>query len=224
MKFEDLKLSYGYALQLQTANSVGQVERFACRLIGCVPGRSILLSVPKQGGKLVKFRPNQKIVMRFMIDNGVGLFASAVEFQTLEPYPIIHVVYPELLNFKGIRSATRVAVTQNVLVVNNSESPPVSVSGSLVDISISGARLELRGGFGAIGDCLSIKSPVVIRDVEQELSLSVVVRSLVELSEGPDGGDLVGYGVEFLVHSEQERLVIYAYVFNQMALQESISK
>ena len=223
MKFEDLKLSYGYSLQLQTATSVGQVERLSCRLIGCIPGRSILLSVPKAEGRLIKFRINQKVVVRFMVDDGVGLFASSVECQTLDPYPILHLVYPDKLSFKGIRSATRVAVTQDVLVVNKSKNDSNSITARLVDISVSGARLELKEGFGAVGDVLSIAAPVFICELSQELSLSAVIRSSVVLSE--DGGEaIVGYGVEFLPQEEQRRLVVYAYVYSNMALQEAAFK
>ena len=118
MKFEELKLTYGYPLQLQTATLAGQAERFSCRLIGCLPGRSILLSVPKQAGKLIKFRVGQKIVVRLMIDNGIGVFAGIVESQTQDPYPILHLSYPDAVTFKGIRGATRVAVREKIEITN----------------------------------------------------------------------------------------------------------
>src|SRR5690606_30080224 len=120
MRFEELKLAYGYPLQLQTNSLSGQPERFSCRLIGCLPGRSILLSVPKQSGRLVKFRTGQKIVVRMMVDNGIGIFAGIVEIQTQDPYPILHLSYPESVTFKGIRNATRVAVREKVTITNTS--------------------------------------------------------------------------------------------------------
>lgn len=220
MKFEELKLAYGYPLQLQTNNLAGQPERFSCRLIGCLPGRSLLLSVPKQGGKLVKFRAGQKIVVRLMIDNGIGIFAGVVESLTLDPYPILHLSYPESVTFKGIRSATRVVVNEKVIVTNTSLEFPIAIEGVISDISISGARVELSDEIAEIGDVLELKAQVDIRELKRELILTGVVRSRVEPTDHQLDGILVSYGLEFNLQGEEQRLLMYAYVFNQMALQE----
>jgi c-di-GMP-binding flagellar brake protein YcgR len=223
MKFEELKLAYGYPLQLQTTSLGGQPERFSCRLIGCLPGRSILLSVPKQAGKLVKFRPGQKIVVRLMVDNGIGIFAGIVEVQTNEPYPLLHMSYPESVTFKGIRNATRVAVREKIKVTNKSSEIKPTAIGFISDISISGARIELADDIGDIGHELELKAQVDIRGIEQELVLCGIIRSRVDPTDNLDDGVLVSYGLEFIKQSDAQHLVIYAYVFNQMALQEHSS-
>ncbi len=221
MKFEELKLTYGYPLQLQTATVAGQAERFSCRLIGCLPGRSILLSVPKQAGKLVKFRAGQKIVVRLMIDNGIGIFAGIVESQTQDPYPILHLSYPEAVTFKGIRGATRVAVREKIEVTNISLESKIKASGFISDMSISGTRIELSDDIAEIGDMLELRAQIVIRDVKRELMLTGVIRSRVDPTDNLGEGVLVSYGLEFANQPDEQRLVMYAYVFNQMALQEN---
>lgn len=223
MKFEELKLAYGYPLQLQTTSIAGQPERFSCRLIGCLPGRSLLLSVPKQAGKLVKFRAGQKIVVRLMIDNGIGIFAGIVESLTLDPYPILHLSYPDTVTFKGIRSATRVVVYEKVNVHNISMETRPSAEGIISDISISGARIELSDEIAEIGDSLEIRAMVEIREFKRELILSGVVRSRVDPAEPQFEAMIVSYGVEFLQQAEEQRLLMYTYVFNQMAIQEHSS-
>lgn len=221
MKFEELKLTYGYPLQLQTATLAGQQERFSCRLMGCLPGRSILLSVPKQAGKLVKFRVGQKIVVRLMIDNGIGIFAGIVESQTQDPYPILHLSYPETVTFKGIRGATRVAVHEKIEVTNMSMESKLKAVGFISDMSISGTRIELSDDIAEIGDVLELKARVDIRDVNRELILIGVIRSRVDPTDNLSEGVLVSYGLEFTSQPDEQRLVMYAYVFNQMALQEN---
>jgi hypothetical protein len=221
MRFEELKLTYGYPLQLQTATLTGQPERFSCRLIGCLPGRSILLSVPKQAGKLIKFRVGQKIVVRLMIDNGIGIFAGIVESQTQDPYPILHLGYPESVTFKGIRGATRVAVREKIDVTNISMDSKPNVSGFISDMSISGTRIELGDDIADIGDTLELRALVDIRDVQRELMLTGVVRSRVDPTDNLSEGVLVSYGLEFINQPDEQRLVMYAYVFSQMALQEN---
>lgn len=221
MKFEELKLTYGYPLQLQTAAVAGQAERFSCRLIGCLPGRSILLSVPKQAGKLVKFRVGQKIVVRLMIDNGIGIFAGIVESQTQDPYPILHLSYPDAVTFKGIRGATRVAVREKIEVTNISMESKITASGFIADMSISGTRIELGDDIAEIGDTLELRAQVNIRDIKRDLILNGVIRSRVDPTDNLGEGALVSYGLEFVDQPDEHRLVMYAYVFNQMALQEN---
>jgi hypothetical protein len=221
MKFEELRLTYGYPLQLQSVSSGGQPERLSCRLIGCLPGRSILLSIPKQGGKLVKFRVGQKIVVRLMIGNGIGIFAALVESQTLEPYPILHLSYPEAVTFKGIRSETRVAVREQISLSNISAESKSVAAGLLADISVKGARVELMEDFAEIGNCLELKAQIEIRDVKRELIIKGVVCSRIDPTDNISDGALVSYGMEFIEQPDEQRLVLYAYIFNQMILQES---
>src|SRR5690606_14304505 len=220
MKFEELKLAYGYPFQLQTSSHAGQFERFSCRFIGCLPGRSLLLSVPKQAGKLVRFRNGQKIVVRLMIHNGIGIFACIVESLTLDPYPILHLTYPESVTFKGIRSATRVAVYERVDTCNVSAESKPCTAGIISDISISGARIDLSSEIADIGDILEIKAEVQVRELKRELVLYGTVRSRVDSTDGQSEDMLVGYGLEFVQQTEEQRLLLYAYVFNQITIQE----
>jgi hypothetical protein len=219
MKFEDLKLEPGYPLQLQI-NTGTQPARYSCRLVGYLPGRSLLLSVPKVGGKYLRFRPGQKLVVRMMVDNGIGVFACVVEAQTTDPYPIIHVSYPESVSFKGIRGATRVAVNQPIVVFSGIEDLP-GVTGTIADISISGARLEMDAPIGEVGDKIRIQSSVKILEIRRNMELQAVIRSRVERSTQEIDDNLPAvYGVEFVEQDEESLLLLYAYVFSHIARDE----
>lgn len=224
MKFEDLKLAYGYPLQLQASNTAGQPDRFSCRLIGCMPGRSILLSVPRSAGKSVRFRTGQKIAVRMMIDNGIGIFLSVVEIQTIDPYPILHVSYPEQVSFKGIRGATRIVVELPVNVINNSVIEERVIAGHIADISISGARMELNETIGEIGDTIKISALICILGIKREITVGAVIRSRLERSTQEVEQSLPAiYGVEFTEEDENKRLLLYAYVFSQIVEKEQLS-
>lgn len=216
-----MKLVYGYPLQLQTSNAAGQPERFSCRLIGCLPGRSILLSVPKAAGKLVRFRAGQKVVARLMVDNGIGIFASVVEVQTADPYPILHISYPDNVSFKGIRGATRVAVEQTVVIANLSQANSTVAAGSIMDISVTGARLGVTSELGAIGDKLQLSFNVNVAGIARELVIEAIIRSRVE-GEQQGFSDETAYGVEFIEPAEEGRLLLYAYVYAQICSEEII--
>jgi Flagellar protein YcgR/PilZ domain len=223
MKFEDMKLIYGYPLQLQSSNLAGQPERFSCRLIGCLPGRSILLSVPKMAGKLVKFRAGQKLVARLMVDNGIGMFASVVETQTLDPYPILHIGYPDNVSFKGIRGATRVAIDQPVEVINLTSVDGTKIVGNVVDISVTGARIEAAAGLGDIGSTLQLKLNVNVAGIVRELFLEAIIRSRVDADpQNIDVNGTIAYGMQFIEPEEDKRLLLYAYVYAQIGSEEII--
>lgn len=224
MKFDDLKLYSGFPLQLQLSALAGQAERYSCRLIGSLPGRSILLSVPKITGKLIKLRAGQKIIVRLMVDNGIGVFASQIEAQTSEPYPILHISYPEIVTFKGIRGATRVGVDQQVVAHNLNPDKKGDVRGVIVDISITGARLETETSLGDIGDHCELIASVIVQDVMREWRCKAVIRSRVDAVEDIRNPKLsLSYGIEFVDMDEECRLVMYAFVYSQMAIQENHS-
>lgn len=217
MKFEDLKLTPGSPLQLQT-NSTGQLERYSCRLIGCLPGRNILLTVPRSAGRNVRFRPGQKMVARLMVNNGIGIFACTLESQATDPYPILFVSYPESINFKGIRGATRVAVQMPVEVTNRSAVEELRVTGIMADVSVSGARLELNDAVGDIGDRITILGKFEVLGISRKLQIEAVIRSRIERSTQEVEDNLSAiFGVEFIEKDEDRRLLLYSYVFSQMA-------
>ena len=222
MRFEELKLTYGYPLQLQATNAAGQPERYSCRLIGCLPGRSILISVPKTSGRLMRFRTGQKVVVRFMADNGIGVFISLVDVQTTDPYPILHISYPDNVTFKGIRSATRVPVGLMAHLRNRSHPERAAVSGQIADMSITGARLDMDANVGELGDILELDVQVDINGIRRQLQLTGVIRSRVDggSTEEQEALGMQSYGLEFVELSEEQRLVLYAFVFGQIVLQD----
>jgi hypothetical protein len=218
MEFTDLKLPYGTSLQLQVTNSAGQPERFASRLLGVIPGRSLLFSVPRPKGKSVRFRPGQKLAVRLMVANGIGLFATVVEAQSAEPYPLLHVTYPDAVTFKGIRGATRVTANLPVSVTNRDDLSDAQTEGSIADISSSGARLELRDPVANVGDTLMVSAEVSVGPLRPQLAIEAVVRSRVERSTQEKTQDLPAvYGVEFTETAPEALLVLYAYVYAQIA-------
>ena len=159
-----------------------------------------------------------------MIDNGIGVFASQVEVQTQEPYPILHIHYPEMVTFKGIRGATRVGVEQAVMATNITDASAGSAKGVIVDISVTGARIELMSPIGKIGDTIELVASVLIQEVMRELRIKAIIRSQVETLEDPQNTGLnTSYGLEFIETEEENRLIMYAFVYSQMAIQENHS-
>lgn len=218
MNFDDFKLTFGFPVQLHVTAGDGSQQRLSCRLVGSVANSAIIVSWPREAGKAARLRNGQKLTARIMVANGICLFNAVVESSVSSPFPLVFLSYPASVSFKGIRGATRVEVSQMVDVLNNSSLEPVSSSGCVVDISTSGARIELQDAVAEIGDELSLSATLPVGDLKRSLSLGAVVRSRVERStrEVEENRPAV-YGIEFTQNSEDDQLVLYAFVYAAMA-------
>ncbi|MGD8175522.1 flagellar brake protein [Marinimicrobium sp. ARAG 43.8] len=224
MTFDDLKLHPGYALQLEVQTSSGMSERYPCRFLGAIPGRALMLTIPRINGRFLRLRPGQQVVARMVVSNGAAVFSCQVEAQTTEPYPLLHLTYPSEVGFKGIRQSTRVEVELPVQVVNRSSLSNEVLEARITDISLSGARLEFDQVAGGNGDQLTLTGQVEVAEIYRSLSLTAVIRSRVERSTQEVKQKMpVVYGVEFTENDEDSRLLLAAYVYAQIA-QEQLPK
>lgn len=218
MIFDDLTLLPGYPLQIQVQTSDGMSERCSCRFVGALSGRTILLSVPRIDGKSLRLRIGQQIVARTMIANGVGVFSAQVEAQIQEPYPLLYVSYPKEVGFKGIRGATRVELDLPLMAVNHSSLEPKQVRGRAVDVSVSGARIELDDTLGELGDRIELQAHVTLGNLSRDLQVQAVIRSRVARSTREQTQEApVVYGVEFNETDEDRQLLLLAYVYSLIA-------
>ena len=215
MKFEDLKLAYGYPLQLQTSSSDIKAQRVSCRLVGCVPGKSLMVSQPRNAG----LRPGQKLVARFMVANGICLFPVSVESIVNLPMPMICLAYPPSVSFKEIRGATRVDVNLAIEATNLNSLEERRCTGKLGDVSTTGAKIELSEALGEVGEELLLQGEVNVASIQRELSIKAVVRSRIERStKEHDAQYPAVYGIEFTETDEDKLLLLYAYVYSEMAM------
>ncbi|TQV80141.1 flagellar brake protein [Exilibacterium tricleocarpae] len=217
MNFEDLRLPYGYPVQLETRSAGGQPQRLSCRLLGCLPGQWVLVTQPRLATG-TRLRSGQKMVARMMVANGISLFACAIENAATVPVPMLCLSYPKAMNFKPIRGATRVDVQLPVDVVNSTSLNDMGMQGMVADISLSGARVEMIEPIGDIGDGLTLAAAVSIGRLERRLCLKAVIRSRIERSTREYAENLPAvYGIEFTEDDDDNLLVLHGYVFSELA-------
>ncbi len=218
MNFDDIKLHIGYPLQLQLAGEGGRSPRYPCRLLGAISGKYLLVSLPRTRKGALRLRNGQRLGIRLMVDDGIIFFSTSIESQVSTPHPIVYLDYPKRVKFTQIRAATRVDVNHPVTVVNLASLDNTQSSGRLVDVSIKGARLALDSAIGEVGDRLEISGRVPIGSLLRPLAVTGVIRSRLERStrELEDEQPAV-YGVEFTETDEEQLLVLYAYVYAEIA-------
>jgi c-di-GMP-binding flagellar brake protein YcgR len=213
MKFEELKLPYGYPVQLQ-AGTGSDAVKVSSRLLGCVPGKLLMVSTPKNS----RLRTGQKIVVRIMAANGICLFPAVLESTANQPLPMLCLSYPSSVQFKEIRGATRVDVGVDIQVTNQSSLEEKNCEGKISDISLSGAKIELRDAIGEVGDDLSLEFTAQIANLSRAIKVNAHIRSRIERSTREQDEEFPAvYGVEFKDNDEEQLLGLYAFIYSAMA-------
>ncbi len=144
-----------------------------------------------------------------MFDNGVGLFVAMLEQQTSEPYPILHLTYPETVNFKGIRSTTRVAVNLNASVNRAGTTDGARLVGQIIDMSVAGLRLDSTELIAEPEEQLDIQVQLSVEHISRLVQLKGTIKSRINPEEA---GGKISYGVALEKMEENQFLLLYGFV------------
>lgn len=219
MNFDDLRLASGTVIQLQFIDD--SRDRYPSRLMGHLEGRSILVTHPVLDGRLLRIRNGQRVIARAMTSSAAMAFTTHVEALCSMPYPYLHLTYPETVSMNRVRCSPRIPVSMDISLTNLSEIPRSGGQPArLLDISPTGARLEANVDSVKVGDEISLEGLFRLSDIERTVSLSGLVRARVAgtspLSGSAPARDRAAYGVEFQSISEDVRLFLHAFVYQQM--------
>ncbi len=219
MNFDDLRLASGTVIQLQFIDD--SRERYPSRLLGHLEGRSILVTHPVLDGRLLRIRNGQRVIARAMTSSAAMAFTSHVEVLCSMPYPYLHLTYPDSVSMNKIRCSPRIPVSMDISLTNLSEIPRSGEKPArLLDISPTGARMEANVDSVKVGDSISLAGLFRLSDIERTVNLSGLVRARIAGSGvhagSPQAGERAAYGVEFQSTSEEIRLFLHAFVYQQM--------
>ncbi len=216
-KESELRLNVGDPLQLQF---VGHDERkFAARVIGYLPGGSVIISTPRVDGKVMLVREGQPLVVRMMSGRNCYAFNSQIVHSALRPYPHLHLAYPSELEKIVVRKAVRVRARLPVSLSHPVPGDPSRMQDSravIEDISTAGALVSSDRPIAAAEDLLVITARVPVAGVEKYMKLNALVRSVREQHD--EAGEIVAwhYGVEFQMIEEMDAILLHGYVYEQM--------
>lgn len=210
IQFDELELGLGQVVDVLPQSSSNK-DFSEVLLLGAIPGEALILGAPASG-EFPKMEEGEKVVFRVKMANGVGLFASNVLYMTDVPMFMVYVDFPQDIQFKRIRNASRVSVKMPILVSNQDKPEFSTITGRIDDISTLGAGLILSESAGDEGDVLALKGKFTVGSIQRVLSVRAVARKVKKLSP-----DAVFYGVEFLEDDENDLLVLFGFIFNAMA-------
>jgi c-di-GMP-binding flagellar brake protein YcgR len=189
MEHADLKLQVGEAIYLQSRDSeVGR--RLQVKVIGYLPGHSLVVTTPRVKDKVMIMREGQPFVVRVMVGNRIVGFTTTLLRSCARPYPYLHLSYPEEMEQITVRKAQRVSVKLFTALKNDNpdfqfEKPRPA---TIVDISTSGALMVCAEQLGEVGDKVLLNCALKIADA----------------------------GLEFLMQDEQDTIALHGFVYEQI--------
>ena len=223
MKEDSLNLSVGSSVQLQLDGPDGPDEapRHVVRVIGYVPGGSLVVTTPSVSGKVQIVREGQKFNVRMLRRDSVVGFNTPVLVSTMKPYPHLHLGYPKVLEQIVVRNSARVGTQISCRVRNTDQKDAAenSRSGVIVDLSETGAKMISGMPLGAPGDMLQIDFKLELIGQDESISLLADLMNVNERIEKDQTGRRLSHitGDKFRTSNRYQQILLHAWVMGQVA-------
>ncbi|MBJ7539446.1 flagellar brake protein [Marinomonas transparens] len=172
----DLDVPIGTNVQLEFISPPG---RHMVKVLGNIPGSSLILSCPKLNGKNILVRDNQIVNIRLMLDTHVCGFSSKVAKSYLEPAAHLHIAYPSYVEASEVRQAVRVETRLICSLESNDskESIRETASGIIIDLSLGGMKLISKDDFATVNEKMRAIFNVNIGPHSHIMKINCEVRS-----------------------------------------------
>lgn len=218
IKFNEIKVNIGESIQLQDPSSKTD-DRIFVKLLGYRDGKSIIVTMPRVNGDLVRVVNGQLFIVRLFSVKTVYAFNVTVLESKVSPYPYMHLSYPKKVESVVVRNAQRVDVGLIVSVQNGDpdENKADTFSAKLTDISTGGAKLTTKDVIGNVDDDINMSAKLNVGGVEQYLQILATIRR-VETQQNDDETTYI-YGLQFRFVEERDRLVLHGFVYEQLSKQ-----
>ena len=225
MTTKELALEIGDNLQLQFSGD--DETRYSARVIGYLPGQSLIVSTPKVDGRAIPVSEGKKAVVRLMSGNKIVGFSVNVIMVSVRPYAHLHLSFPQDVQAVTVRKALRVtlnmAATVRPCLTDSAEidSALESRAVTIQDMSTSGALLIADKPLTEEGQHISITLKLDVADVTEGISLPAIVRNIRTERGEKAGQRYFHHGVELRVVDRAQSILVHAFVYQCIARGET---
>lgn len=227
--FKDISVPMGTNVQIEFISPPG---RYTVRVLGRIPGRSLIVSCPRVNGKNIIVRDNQVVNVRLMSATNVCAFSSKVAKSYMDPAGHLHIAYPEFVETSEVRQAVRVDA-RLICSLDPSGEKPISESstGVVVDLSTGGCKVISRDDIGSVNQTMRIALNLHIGEFKHILKLECEIRSqeiqmLEQLQSSIADNAFLSrmgveymyvYGIKFNNIEKEQGIPLLAYILDTMA-------
>lgn len=209
MTAEPLNLHIGDSIRLQRI-SPDNNDRYNVKLIGYLPGQSLLVTMPMVDGKLHFLKEGYRFAVRILWGSDVQAFVCRVIHVALKPYPHIHLSYPEDIETVSVRNAERFDTNLHGLVRNTQHEDrdenwhPMLIK----NLSMTGARTESVQPLGKRGERLIIRFGIEVCGSVERLELLGEIKNRSMSGEGDADDSRYILGIAFIAINRFQEVLL----------------
>lgn len=220
MEKNTLSLPVGTNLQIQ-ATVPDNSPRFMVKVVGYVPGLSLIVNTPAVNGNIQLVRPGQRFTVRLLRGSSIVAFVAEVLDAPVKPFPHLHLKFPK--DFEQVNVRTSARVNANIASKVRNTANPDSIEhyrdATIVDLSESGLRLAAMDEIAETGSVLQVNFRLDVLNQLEEFSLIGDVMNVSDrmVGKGDDAKKLYSLGVKFKSVNRYQQVLIYAWVMKNIA-------
>lgn len=223
--FKDLDVPVGTSVQLEFISPPG---RYTVKVLGRIPGRSLIVSCPRVGGKNIIVRDSQVVNVRLMLATSVCAFSTKVAKSYMEPGAHLHLAYPTSVDTSEVRQAVRVETRLICSLEAGVGDQPIAETstGVVVDLSTGGCKIVSKTDFGSVNQTMRMAVNVVIGGYKHILKIQCEIRNqeiqMLEQVQASIADNaflsrmgveyLYVYGIRFIEMEKEQGIPLLAYI------------
>jgi len=189
--------------------------RFDVRLIGYVPDKTIIVSIPPVHERKTKLFDGDNMAVRFLQGNDVHAFKTSIERVCTDPMPYMHLVFPSSIETARVRNSYRVNTSCPVSIQCNGNKEKHNAE--LIDISEDGAKIISDDILGNAGEKIKLEGRFSFAGIEEILILDAVIRNANNKPVNQHS-----YGIEFADIKQQDMMFLRGVIYEQIVKERGV--
>ena len=215
--FYDMNLKTGDRIQLQPPAQLGS-ERHIVKLVGYLEPFSVLVTAPMVHGVRLPLLEDENVVARVFSGQNAFGFTCTIKRVCKVPFDYLHLSFPDEIQGAIIRKSPRIRmkIIASILDPDNEGAEPLS--GMIVNISSTGARLDARKPLGRGGKKLKLSFRVNLHNMDVFLTTGAVIRSVLRDDAANEAGQsaMVHHGIEFQNLQPNDSMILQSLIYQKM--------
>lgn len=220
-QFSQMRPPERSAARKQRANATWRVLRvwseggspddaMTVRLIGVNEGKTIVITAPERDGKLAFIKEGNLYNFRGFSGELVYEFKAVAHKTRFEPYPYLHVDWPQdwQVAKRRLREARRVTVDVPCILYPDATSQEGFVKGVIVDMSVSGASVQFKDKVPKLSPQVKLAFRVQVANQQVLFETPSTVMRMPDLAATEPSA-----GLRFDTLSDTERMALHAFVY-----------
>lgn len=226
---DDLDVPIGTSVQLEFISPPGRHE---VKVLGNIPGSSLILSCPRLKGKNLLVREGQLVNIRLMLSTHVCAFSSKIGKSYLEPAAHLHITHPDYVETSEVRQTARIEtrLISNIEPDKTATSIAEPSSSIVIDLSLGGAKVISKEDFGTVNQTMRLTCNIKVGPYTHILRLDCKIRSqeiqmLEQVQASMEDNEFLSrmgaeyfyvYGISFIDLSKDSGIPLTAFILETL--------